>query len=326
MSHFTVLVIGDNVDEQLAPYQENNMGDCPREYMAFTDTEDEMLEEYNTGTQTRVVMEDGSYLSPYDEAFRKAGESRFGSNTHEVPAHLEQREVPFKELYATFEEFAEDYHGCGERDPETNRYGYWENPNRKWDWYQVGGRWTGYFKLKPGAIGETGSPGLLTGRAEPGYVDSCRLGDIDFETQRATARAEAAAAYDKYLAVTAEHGVPQDFSFYREKHGEDLDVARKEYWSQASMQALREADLVPWSATVSETYGCGREAYIERDVASVGVTFAVVKDGVWYEKGSMGWWGMVADEKDQNIWNEQFQKLLADLPPETLVTVVDCHI
>jgi len=26
MSHFSVLVIGENVDEQMAPYQENNMG------------------------------------------------------------------------------------------------------------------------------------------------------------------------------------------------------------------------------------------------------------------------------------------------------------
>ena len=37
MSHFTVMVIGDNPEEQLAPYQENNMGDCPQEYLEFND-------------------------------------------------------------------------------------------------------------------------------------------------------------------------------------------------------------------------------------------------------------------------------------------------
>ena len=26
------------------------------------------------------------------------------------------------------------------------------NPNSKWDWYEVGGRWTGYFKLKAEAM------------------------------------------------------------------------------------------------------------------------------------------------------------------------------
>ncbi len=35
MSHFTVLVIGDEVDEQLAQYQENNMADVPKEYLEF---------------------------------------------------------------------------------------------------------------------------------------------------------------------------------------------------------------------------------------------------------------------------------------------------
>lgn len=43
MSHFTVLVFSktqDDVSKLLAPFQENNMGDCPKEYLAFNDTED----------------------------------------------------------------------------------------------------------------------------------------------------------------------------------------------------------------------------------------------------------------------------------------------
>jgi hypothetical protein len=33
--HFTVLVKGEDVEELLAPYQENNMGTCPEEFMEF---------------------------------------------------------------------------------------------------------------------------------------------------------------------------------------------------------------------------------------------------------------------------------------------------
>lgn len=40
------------------------------------------------------------------------------------------------EGYNTFEEYMEDRYG-GPRDEETERYGYWENPNAKWDWYRV---------------------------------------------------------------------------------------------------------------------------------------------------------------------------------------------
>ena len=55
-------------------------------------------------------------------------------------------------------------------------------------------------------------------------------------------------------------------------------------------------------------------------------TFAVVKDGKWYEKGKMGWWAMVADEKDQHTWEEEFKKLLAEVDDDTLISIVDCHI
>lgn len=57
MSHFTVLVrvpaeilqkhegsVAKAVAAMLAPYQENNMDDCPKEFLEFNDTEDEIRE------------------------------------------------------------------------------------------------------------------------------------------------------------------------------------------------------------------------------------------------------------------------------------------
>lgn len=108
MSHFTVLVIGDHPDKQLAPFQENNMGDCPEEYLKFNEDEEADVDEKN-----------------------------------------------------------------GKR-------GYWENPNRRWDWYLIGGRWTGAFALKPGKNGKVGKPGVMTGPPPNGFVDQARAGDIDW--------------------------------------------------------------------------------------------------------------------------------------------------
>ena len=54
--------------------------------------------------------------------------------------------------------------------------------------------------------------------------------------------------------------------------------------------------------------------------------FAVVKDGKWYERGKMGWFAVVSDEKDKDAWNEEVKQLLASLPPDTLLTMYDCHI
>jgi len=147
MSHFAVLVVGPNPEEQLAPYQENNIGDCPEEYLKFEDKETEMLEEYNTGSTEMAIMPDGRVISKYDdECYGKV-------KTGEIPT----KTVPFKEAYPTFEQFAEDYHGYEKRNEKTGRYGYFENPNKKWDWYVLGGRYTGHLHLKKNVPGTKGS-------------------------------------------------------------------------------------------------------------------------------------------------------------------------
>ena len=50
MSHFTVGVLvdrkGKKLEELLAPYQENNMGDCPKEFLKFSECEQDEIDEY----------------------------------------------------------------------------------------------------------------------------------------------------------------------------------------------------------------------------------------------------------------------------------------
>ena len=72
----------------------------------------------------------------------------------------------------------------------------------------------------------------------------------------------------------------------------------------------------------------GRGNMIENDGYGDGAiaTFAIIKDGKWYEKGEMGWWGCVGNEKEQDHWNEEFAKLFDAIPDDEIVTVVDCHI
>ena len=55
-------------------------------------------------------------------------------------------------------------------------------------------------------------------------------------------------------------------------------------------------------------------------------TFAILKDGRWYERGKMGWWACVADEKDPVKWDAEFWKLIDQTSDDTLLSVVDCHI
>jgi len=109
------------------------------------------------------------------------------------------------------------------------------------------------------------------------------------------------------------------------EYPESVDLARQAYHVQPVIKALAKADLMPWSGEAVTMYA-DLDAFIRRRVAGAVSTFAVVKDGEWFEKGEMGWWGMVANEKDSGEWEEQFGQLFDTIPDETLVGLYDCHI
>jgi hypothetical protein len=334
MSHFTVLVIGENPEEQLAPYQENNTGNCPQELLEFNETETEYRKEYEEGTIEKIVMPDGQLVSRYDEEFRIDKNSfGTGTHTHEVPEHLEKRETPFKKLYPNFEEFMKDHHGYTERDDKTGKYGYWENPNAKWDWYELGGRWTGFFKVKPHVEDAViGRPGLMTEPAESGFADQLRKSEIDIEYMRNETARKAMEEYDFADLLVGHLEKNLTWEQVCEKFNENMQEAKEFYWEQprcAVWKAEKDKDLrafpLGWDSS-PEDFHESREKYIQRAKDGTLVTFAVVKDGKWYERGKMGWWAFVSDEKDADEWNAQVSKMFDELPEDTMMSLYDCHI
>jgi hypothetical protein len=108
------------------------------------------------------------------------------------------------------------------------------NPDSKWDWYSVGGRWDNEIKTKSGE-----------------YTNECLLEEIDWSEP---------------------------------KEGEDYHYSAKE------------------------------------------VPFCLVVDGKWAERGEMGWWTIVTNEKDKEDWNKEFMSIIETLPADSQVTNVDFHI
>jgi len=56
------------------------------------------------------------------------------------------------------------------------------NPNSKWDWYVVGGRWTGKLILKNGCEGKRGTSRLQDTMSQ--NYDSALMTDVDFEKMK----------------------------------------------------------------------------------------------------------------------------------------------
>lgn len=53
----------------------------------------------------------------------------------------------------------------------------------------------------------------------------------------------------------------------------------------------------------------------------------VTQDGVWHQKGNMGWWAMNdATRESREQYYKNLRETLASLPPDTMVYALDCHI
>ena len=217
MSHFVVYVFtkenGKGVDELLAPYNEE-IEYAP--YILYTKKQAiekvrREIEEYKNGLYAQYLADPEKYKEKY-------------MPSKELINYLEN-EFPLKLKWTDNEcyEYMALYRDKDMIDKDGNLLSTY-NPNSKWDWYEVGGRWDGVLINKEG-----------------------KNTNIDYANQ------------------------------------------------------------IDWDKT--------------------GVPFAFVEpNGVWHEKGEMGWWAMVSNEKEQDSWKEEFKNFIKDLDDEVEVTIVDCHI
>jgi hypothetical protein len=262
MSHYTVLVVGDNIEEQLWPFWELDLN------------EEEMK------MDPRSV-----FISQIKDSEK---EEKFQEFLNKEKDYLEKNNIK----YESATDWMIDWHGY-KYNGELQSWGYYKNPQQKWDWYSVGGRWSGFFLLKNGATGKLGMPGIY-GREEenelPNRADQAKKGDIDWEGMRQNQIENSKKLWQKVVVEGKDKYQPDELNFL-------------------------------YGITPEDTI----ETFVEKR-SKFPATFAVLKDGNWYEKGKMGWWGITTDEKPDSEWENEFQKLIEDLPDDTLLTVVDCHI
>lgn len=310
MSHFTVIVVGENLEEQMSAYAEEGYDE---KYAEFTDVEDDSLEEYKNEEADIVELKDGSVYSVYEEQFyfKKAG-----SFEKEVryPEDSIQRKGKYTEIYSTFEDFMEKWHGYKQRDEEKNRYGYWSNPNAKYDYYTVGGRWSGFFKQKNKEIGNNKNT----------WIDIIKVCDIDIEGMQQEVVNRANETYDRIEELLDGRTYPSWITT-RNKYPDDIEAARSEYRENEVVKSFNEGRFHIFGDFYEE-YGHSREEYVSKCKNHIMVPYAFVKDGVWYQKGKMGWFGVSRDEMNQEEWNQNFFEMIGTLDTNTKLTLLDCHI
>jgi hypothetical protein len=333
MSHFSVLVVTNEpgraaLATALQRYHEFECTGIDDEYVQTIDITAQLREEYATETKRQYVAPDGTRHDPYADRFYRnptpeeqphvghgtggghgiAWSSRdwqdgrgYRPKVHFLPDGWTETDVPMAAAMS-FADFCQEWHGIPSLQAGTapdlsgpHKYGYVvlaadgevitvydrTNPKKQWDWWQLGGRFTG--KLISKGRGVTGKPGLLTAPADADACDQCRVGDLDLPAMKARA------CLDRQLAwQEAQTGDPRDRAFL---YDIGPDTTEAEYCEAPALQ-----------------------------------TFAILDHEGWYDKGQMGWWGVVHNER--NDWPQRFEEYLTLLMqhPEKYVAVVDCHI
>ena len=217
MSHFTVYVFGEDVEELLAPYDEN-MEMSP--YVAYTRAQaiaesKRRIEDYKNGTYAEYLKDPDAYKERYGCSEEDA-HIKYLKN--EFPKHLEWTDDEH------YEDMAQWYKENDMIDDDGNLLSTY-NPNSKWDWWSVGGRWQGCLNLTTGH-----------------KVNEAQVYEVDWDA------------------------TPLPFAF-------------------------------------------------------------ITPDGEWHERGEMGWWACVSNEKDKDAWETEYRNAVKALADEDIcVTVVDCHI
>lgn len=209
------------------------------------------------------------------------------------------------------------------------------NPASKWDYYVLGGRWSGFYMLKHGSEGAVGSHTYGTPVAKFGHADQAYKGDIDFEMMRREAGDKATELWDsKIEPIVSVHGLPPEFPWAQMNKVNSVNDRRAAmhirdvYWAGPCVSALKKAGVLGVMGDPYELYGSGREAYIEDAYFGAACTYAFIDhNGDWYAPGEMGMFGLSSEStNDRHAFTRMFSKFIDDLEDETLLSVYDCHI
>lgn len=364
MSHFSVLVTGDHV-AALQPFHEYECTGTNDQYVLDVDRTAEARERYAESTETRMrEIATGALFDRFDEKgnwvprFSQPDTDRlFGLPGLKalIPEGFEQVEVPTPTV-ESFAEWASGYYGatifrCNPDQARTLRvqlhdlassrqragidvksqeyaYGYTAvdeagevivvcdrtNPNKKWDWYEVGGRWPGKLLLKSGRATDRGT-----------------AGEIDWEKMIERERMKAAQTYDEVKQIIAGRPYTPWGSIMARVEAKEIswEQARAEHNDQPVWLDLQKDERFRWDGAeiAAGVIAMSRGSYLERMSLLNASTWALLHEGVWSERGSMGWWGTSdATDASMDAHIAHFWDTVRSLPANTSLTVVDCHI
>lgn len=208
------------------------------------------------------------------------------------------------------------------------------NPNSKWDWWTIGGRWEREYRERQGELVTaliSNLEAIQAARADEAQMAALVAQEAVMEQARKAyygARREALRQFPD--------GTP-DAHVKQEKFIRDADDLLTEEWNK--LQAM--SAYIGWSAphnvvvpTDAELFKADTTLTVEEGKTSGEIALSD-GDGVvdprtlpfeWLEIGRTGWWGLRDDTMSEDEWIATLKGALEKLPPESKIVYLDLHI
>jgi len=202
-----------------------------------------------------------------------------------IATYEEKLRIEFDVHYPVGEEpdYFEDYEF-----EEGKGWGIWHNPDGKWDYWKIGGRYRGLFIVKPGT-------------PDSDYY----LSDSDWDS-----------------GPLPRGVILADICYKKDIDMEAMVIRDKERRAANWKEAEEKAYLPPSWYGIKK--GATKEEHINDPTPPVR-TYAYLDENGWRERGFL--FQSEKDEvESQKLWSEKFMAWFDALDPIQILTIVDCHI
>ncbi len=305
MRHFKIYIIGENINEQLLPYHQYEYTDYNNQYVVDIDITKEVIKEFESTITNKSDIIDINNLTNelktlYHEELEKFIKTDYDLSL--LPIINPNIDI--------IEEFKYGYY-CKDNNGFISKIIKRTNPNYKWDWYEIGGRWENEFLLNDGS-----------------FTNSAKRGLIDFEQMLKYSKQYCAELWDKVQQITEGKKWDSLNEIIKRviltlpdmpgniKLNNTIVITKHEYLKQPIVNKIHDSNISNNGIYIDD-YLLDKEVFINKHQYYKISPFASIIDGKWIEH-----------DKDipEVDWNKQIFDILTSLNDDVLITVIDCHI
>lgn len=304
---FVVLDDFSDLEETLDRYAQEPQNE---NYLNFYDQTDDIKDDYENDVVTGIKYPSGkiisdrelyttNYILQDDILYEKVGKKKEPKRTKRACAMTVIPNMPAKDIYKTYRSYATRCYGAT-YDAEHKAYGYMTNHEARWDWYSIGGRFSGRLLVKKSVTDVLEAYKSDDKQYTPkGYkwVDGARKCDIEWDMMNRLRVANVFREYAKYSKMFLTGEVPKDSYI-------EIDYIKgciKQYW-----------ELIYEKTDTIETF-CERSRLF-KDIHYY-VSCRNIVDDDWSTNRSNNY-----------KWAKEIDNTISNADDTSYLVIVDCHM